>query len=291
MPGPRKLLPRRSITEIHDSTGRLTRRADRVHRDGQALLRGSRVMLARTTASLASSRLVLRQAWSAGDDGTAMATAMPDQSHRVSIPLCDGRLAADLTLPAAGRGLVVFSPGSGDSSYSSRNRYVARVFEQAGLGSLLVDLLTLDDDEAALLIPVPNFEISLAARRLAGVIDWLRGQPETAGQAICLFGASDGAAAALVAAVDRPLSVSAVVSHGVRPDLVEDVLASVEVPVLFIVGSLDYGVLDLNRRAAQELRSPARLEIVPGATHLFEEQDALDQVAGLARAWFLQHVG
>ncbi|GAB3431287.1 dienelactone hydrolase family protein [Flindersiella endophytica] len=290
-------LPRRSITEIHDDIGRLKHRADQLSRDGRALVRKTHAMLARTTQALVSSRLVLRQAWSAGGgvvpgdgpDRTPM--TRPDRSRTVTIPFGTVCLDADLTLPDAGQGLIVFAHGSGSSRHSPRNRYVARVLEQAGLGTVLVDLLTVEEDQADKLSHQLRFDIPLLARRLTGVIDWLLRQPETAGRPIGLFGASTGAAAALIAAAERSEPVRAVVSRGGRPDLAGEALASVEVPVLLIVGGLDHQVLDLNRQATEELRSPARLEIVLGATHLFEEEDALERVATLARAWFVRHTG
>jgi pimeloyl-ACP methyl ester carboxylesterase len=213
------------------------------------------------------------------------------RSLSVSISLGVVGLDADVTLPEHGHGLVVFAHGSGSSRHSPRNRRVAKVLEEAGLGTVLVDLLTSEEAAADQVGHELRFDISLLARRLTGVIDWLLEHPETAGRPLGLFGASTGAAAALIAAVERPGPVRAVVSRGGRPDLAREVLASVEVPVLLIVGGLDHQVLDLNRQAAEELRSPTRLEIVPSATHLFEEQGALEQVAGLARAWFLRHAG
>jgi putative phosphoribosyl transferase len=240
------------------------------------------------------SRLVHREAWPASD-GVVRRNAyqelatMPDLSDSVPIELGTVRLEADRTLPSGRRGLVVFAHGSGSSRHSPRNGYVARVLEQAGLGTVLVDLLTAEEEQTDRLSGELRFDIPLLAERLAGVIDWAAGQPETAGLPICLFGASTGAAAALIAAAERPDAVRTVVSRGGRPDLAGEALGSVTVPVLLIVGGRDTTVLDLNRQAMKRLGAHSHLEIVLGATHLFEEAGALERVAWLAKAWFVQH--
>jgi pimeloyl-ACP methyl ester carboxylesterase len=184
---------------------------------------------------------------------------------------------------------VVFAHGSGSSRFSPRNRRVAGLLNEGGLGTLLFDLLTqnesaLDEHTGAL-----RFDIELLGRRLTGVLDWLDRQRDVRGLPAGLFGASTGAAAALVAAADRPSRVAAVVSRGGRPDLAPLALPRVQAPTLLIVGGLDVPVIRMNERAAARLECEHRLEIVPGATHLFEEPGALDAAAGLARDWFLRH--
>jgi len=195
-------------------------------------------------------------------------------------------LAGDLTLPPGASGVVLFAHGSGSGRHSPRNRYVASALQQAGLATLLLDLLTeeeeaVDRDRAEL-----RFDIALLAGRLEAAMDWLAGDPRTAMLPIGLFGASTGAAAALVAAADRPERVAAVVSRGGRPDLAGPSLGLVRAPTLLVVGGNDRIVLELNRSAAGELRAEHRLEIVPGASHLFEEPGTLERVAALAGDWF-----
>jgi len=198
-----------------------------------------------------------------------------------------GALPGDLDLPPRSRALVLFAHGSGSSRLSSRNRWVAEVLQQYALSTLLFDLL--DDDEAADRRKV--FDIGLLSKRVQQALDWVSGQSELAGMSLGLFGASTGAAAALCAAAVRSGSVSAVVSRGGRPDLAAASLASVQAPTLLIVGGADREVLALNRQALRELRCNKRLEVVPGATHLFEEPGALSSVAELAAAWFETHLG
>jgi putative phosphoribosyl transferase len=195
-------------------------------------------------------------------------------------------LAGRLTVPVAAPGVVVFVHGSGSSRHSSRNRHVARVLQDAGLATLLFDLLTPEEE----LDRTNVFDVGLLAGRLEGVTAWLRRQPTTAHLATCYFGASTGAAAALRTAAGPGADVAAVVSRGGRPDLAGPHLAAVRAPTLLIVGGRDEVVLELNRRALAELRCEARLSVVPGATHLFEEPGTLDLAAGLARDWFLAHL-
>jgi putative phosphoribosyl transferase len=194
-------------------------------------------------------------------------------------------LPGDLALPERMCGLVVFAHGSGSSRKSPRNRMVAGVLQEAGLATLLFDLLTpleaLDRRNV--------FDIDLLARRLLEAIGWAQEEPRVRDVPLGLFGASTGAAAALVAAAAEP-AVRAVVSRGGRPDLAGPALTRVGAPTLLIVGGRDHPVVELNEAAARELRCPHRLEIVPGATHLFEEPGALEQVAALARDWFLAHL-
>jgi putative phosphoribosyl transferase len=196
------------------------------------------------------------------------------------------RLAGYLTVPENAPQIVVFAHGSGSSRHSPRNRHVAGVLNEAGLGTLLFDLLTPGEERDRANV----FDIGLLAGRLAGVTGWLRAQPRAANAAIAYFGASTGAAAALRAAAGPDTGIAAVVSRGGRPDLARPWLAAVTVPVLLIVGGHDEVVLDLNRRAQQELRCENDLAVVPGAGHLFEEPGTLDAAAGLARDWFLRHL-
>jgi dienelactone hydrolase len=199
-------------------------------------------------------------------------------------------LAGSLTLPDPAAGLVLFSHGSGSSRFSSRNSYVASVLVAAGLGTLLFDLLTAAEEQIDALDRSLRFDIPLLSRRLIGAIDWAGSQPELGGLPIGLFGASTGAAAAIAAAAARSDPVGAVVSRGGRPDLAAEALPLVRSPTLFIVGGWDVEVLQLNRQAAEQLIAPHALQVVPGATHLFEEPGTLEQAAHLARDWFLQHL-
>ena len=196
------------------------------------------------------------------------------------------RLAGYLTVPEDAAGIVVFAHGSGSSRHSPRNRYVARVLTEAGLGTLLFDLLTPEEE----LDRANVFDIGLLTHRLTQVTAWLHTQPRAARAAICYFGASTGAAAALRAAAEPGAGIAAVVSRGGRPDLARPRLAAVTTPTLLIVGGRDEVVLDLNRRAQAELRCENHLAIVPGATHLFEEPGTLAAAAALARDWFLSHL-
>lgn len=191
-----------------------------------------------------------------------------------------------LAVPASANGIVVFAHGSGSSRLSPRNTQVARAFNQAGLATLLFDLLL--PDEASDRHKV--FDIPLLAGRLEEALDWIEEEETTTDLAVGLFGASTGAAAALTAAARRSELVSAVVSRGGRPDLAADALANVLAPTLLIVGERDEIVIDLNRRAMAQLTCPTRLEIVPGATHLFEEPGTLDRVVTLATSWFVQYL-
>jgi dienelactone hydrolase len=199
-------------------------------------------------------------------------------------------LEGNLSLPEGARGVVLFAHGSGSGRHSSRNRYVARLLNQAGLATLLIDLLTADEEAVDLQTAHLRFDIGLLAQRLVGATDWLTQQPDTRHLRIGYFGASTGAAAALVAAAERPDVVGAVVSRGGRPDLAGPALPLVRAPTLLIVGGSDVPVIGLNRAAFEQLRCEKQLVIVPGATHLFEEPGALDEVARLAREWFERHL-
>jgi putative phosphoribosyl transferase len=191
-----------------------------------------------------------------------------------------------LTVPEGASGIVVFAHGSGSSRLSPRNNQVARAFNQGGLATLLFDLLLpreADDRHKV-------FDIPLLAGRLEEALDWIEEEESTADLAVGLFGASTGAAAALTAAARRPELIAAVVSRGGRPDLAADAFTGVVAPTLLIVGELDTVVIELNRRAMAQLSCPTRLEIVPAATHLFEEPGTLDRVVALATAWFTQYL-
>jgi putative phosphoribosyl transferase len=199
-------------------------------------------------------------------------------------------LEGNLGVPEGARGIVLFAHGSGSGRHSPRNRYVAGVLRQAGLATLLIDLLTPDEEAVDLRTRHLRFDIGLLAGRLVGVTDWLVRSPETQNLRIGYFGASTGAGAALVAAAERPDAVSAVVSRGGRPDLAGDALPRVRAPTLLIVGGDDAPVIGMNREALEQLRAQKRLEILPGATHLFEEPGALEGVARLAAGWFAGHL-
>ena len=200
-------------------------------------------------------------------------------------------LDGDLVVPAGAAGVVLFAHGSGSSRHSPRNRWVAAALRRAGLATLLLDLLTPSEEERDRATAELRFDVGMLAGRLVAAVDWVLADAVTGGLPVGAFGASTGAGAALVAAVERPRAVAAVVSRGGRPDLAGPALARVRAPTLLIVGGRDPKVLDLNRAALAELPPSSRLEVVPGATHLFEEPGALDQVAGLAAAWFARHLG
>jgi putative phosphoribosyl transferase len=210
--------------------------------------------------------------------------------HRVTLATGEVRLGGDLSIPEGPAGVVLFAHGSGSSRFSPRNRFVAGELNRAGLGTLLIDLLTPDEERADRLTANPRFDIPRLAARLTGAIDWLAADPHTAGLPVALFGASTGGGAALVAAANGPDRVAAVVSRGGRPDLAGEALGRVRAPTLLIVGGEDPPVIDLNRAAMAHMTCEPRLEIVPGATHLFEEPGALEQVAALAADWFRRHM-
>ncbi|RKG68907.1 alpha/beta hydrolase [Corallococcus sp. CA054B] len=199
-------------------------------------------------------------------------------------------LDGTLSVPERVSGVVLFAHGSGSSRFSPRNQYVARVMQQAGLATLLMDLLTPGEEEAERLTRHLRFDIELLAGRLVGATRWLAQVPGLGGQPLGLIGSSTGAGAALVAAGRMPEAIQAVVSRGGRPDLAGAVLPAVRAPTLLIVGGDDTQVIALNQEALEALRTHKRLEIVPGATHLFEEPGTLEQAARLARDWFLQHL-
>jgi len=213
------------------------------------------------------------------------------QTTAVRIPVDGIELDGDLSGADGAQGLVLFAHGSGSSRHSPRNRYVADALGAGGLATLLVDLLSADEEQIDIRTRQLRFDIGLLARRLEQIAAWLESQPATAELALGLFGASTGGGAALVAAAQRPQSVRAVVSRGGRPDLAGEALPHVQAPTLLIVGGLDTEVIELNRHAYEQISAPKDLEIVPGATHLFEEPGTLEQVAGLARVWFVTYLG
>lgn len=214
-----------------------------------------------------------------GSDVTTM-----DQA--VTIPVGDAELAGDLSIPGDAIGVVLFAHGSGSSRRSPRNQQVANVLHGRRLGTLLFDLLNEREVEVDNVTRHLRFDIGFLAQRLIGATDWLAKQNAAAGLPLGYFGASTGAAAALVAAADRPEVIRAVVSRGGRPDLAMPVLGLVRAPTLLIVGGADVDVIPLNERAYRELRSPKELALVNGATHLFEEPGAMEQVSILATDWF-----
>ncbi|SCK05577.1 Dienelactone hydrolase [Streptomyces sp. WMMB 714] len=197
-------------------------------------------------------------------------------------------LAGDLEVPPSARGVVLFAHGSGSSRHSPRNRAVAEALRRNGWATLLMDLLTEGEEQSDAVSGEFRFDVALLGERTATAVDWLAKYPATDALPVHLFGASTGAAAALVAAAERPDRVVSVVSRGGRPDLAGDALGRVRVPVLLLVGGRDEHVLELNRKAAEELPETHRVQVVPGATHLFEEPGALEQVAAAARDWFLR---
>jgi pimeloyl-ACP methyl ester carboxylesterase len=207
---------------------------------------------------------------------------MPELARPQTIEMLPLGLQGLLAVPGGASGIVLFAHGSGSSRLSPRNMHVARALNEAGLATLLFDLLLPHEAQDRQRV----FDISLLAGRLEEALDWIEEEETTTDLSVGLFGASTGAAAALTAAAGRPELIKAVVSRGGRPDLAERVLARVRAPTLLIVGELDQVIIELNRRAMAQLTSPTRLEIVSGATHLFEEPGTLDQVVALATAWF-----
>jgi putative phosphoribosyl transferase len=215
---------------------------------------------------------------------------MPAVHETTQVPIGPVQLAADVEVPAPAHGVVVFAHGSGSSRHSSRNQYVARALERRNLATLLIDLLTPEEERIDDHTAQYRFDIPLLAGRLVTIVDWLRVRKETASRPIGLFGASTGGGAALMAAADRPIEIAAVVSRGGRPDLAGPSLAKVTTPTLLIVGGLDVPVIQMNREAITQMRGEVILEIVPGATHLFEEPGTLERVAELAGNWFARYL-
>ena len=220
-----------------------------------------------------------------------MSTDKPGGERVVGVPAGPVTLEGNLVVPADARGVVLFAHGSGSSRHSPRNRFVAEVLQEAGLATLLVDLLTTDEEAVDLRTAHLRFDIGLLAERLVGATDWLAHEADTRRLRVGYFGASTGGGAALVAAAERPDAVAAVVSRGGRPDLAGSALPRVRAPALLLVGGRDEPVIAMNQDALRQLQCEKRLEIVPGATHLFEEPGALEEVARLARDWFERHLG
>lgn len=213
------------------------------------------------------------------------------QERLVHVVAGTATLEGTLGIPPGAVGIVLFAHGSGSSRHSPRNRAVAQALRDGGLATLLIDLLTADEEAVDLVTAQLRFDIGLLAGRLIGATDWLGQYAATRHLRIGYFGASTGAAAALVAATERPTIVRAIVSRGGRPDLADPVLSRVRAPTLLIVGGRDEPVIEMNEYALAQLHVEKRLEIVPGATHLFEEPGTLEQVARLARQWFTQYLG
>ena len=199
-------------------------------------------------------------------------------------------LEGNLSIPKDSKGIVLFAHGSGSSRHSPRNQYVARVLQEAGLSTLLIDLLTVEEERVDDYTMHLRFDIGLLAQRLVGATDWLVNNQETRHLNIGYFGASTGAAAALVAATKHPELIKAIVSRGGRPDLAGSSLPQVKAPVLLIVGGDDTPVIELNEQARERMQTKSKIVIVPGATHLFEEPGKLEDVAKLATDWFLQYL-
>jgi len=213
-----------------------------------------------------------------------MLTTLTEQ--QVHIPAGGVTLEGDLVIPPKARTAVLFSHGSGSGRHSPRNRFVAGVLQEAGIGTLLFDLLTRDEDT----VYENRFDIDLLTERLKSATIWLQKQSQTKGFSLGYFGASTGTASALRAAADLGKQIGAVVSRGGRPDMAYEALSRVKAPVLLIVGGNDSLVIELNRSAYDKIAAEKRLEIVPGATHLFEERGTLEEVSRLAADWFKRHL-
>jgi len=212
------------------------------------------------------------------------------RSTEIVIPVQRAALPGILNIPTGAHGIIAFAHGSGSSRFSSRNRSVAQELNQSGFATLLFDLLNAEENVRDNLTAEYRFDITMLARRLIQAVDWLSQAPETGGLPVGLFGASTGAAAALIAATERPLRVKAVVSRGGRVDLADVSLPKVRAPTLLVVGELDHQVINLNKQAAAQLSCEHQLVLVPGATHLFEELGALERVSMLADDWFTRHL-
>jgi putative phosphoribosyl transferase len=211
-------------------------------------------------------------------------------AETVRIDLGPVAVEGDLHVPDSAAGLVVFAHGSGSSRFSRRNRAVAKVLEHGRFGTLLLDLLTRDEEAIDERTREYRFDIDLLGRRVVGATDWVHARPDIHHLPVAFFGASTGAAAALIAAAARPTITGAVISRGGRPDLAGDALPNVQAPTLLIVGSNDEPVIELNRDAMRRMKAPVDLKIIPGATHLFEEPGTLEQVARLATEWCQRHL-
>jgi putative phosphoribosyl transferase len=213
------------------------------------------------------------------------------KSKTERIPSGHVTLEGELSVPVGARGVVLFAHGSGSSRHSKRNQFVARTIREAGIGTLLFDLLTPEEEAVDVNTRQLRFDIGLLAERLIDATNWIKKKADTSHLRVGYFGASTGGGAALVAAAEIGEEVGAVVSRGGRPDLAGEALSGVRSPTLLIVGGLDYTVIRLNQEAYAQLRSEKKLVIVPGATHLFEEPGTLEEVASLAANWFQRHLG
>ncbi len=202
------------------------------------------------------------------------------------IPVGEEAIEGGLVVPDNAKGVVIFAHGSGSSRHSPRNKYVAEILNRAGLATLLIDLLTANEELVDIRTAEHRFNIGLLADRLIAATDWSADHPKLRDLATGYFGASTGAAAALVAAAERPERISAIVSRGGRPDLARDYLARVIAPTLLLVGEFDRDVIAMNEEAARVMLAPVEIRIISGATHLFEEEGALEEVAARAREWF-----
>ncbi len=212
------------------------------------------------------------------------------ESNPVQIPLDSIHVDGNLTIPPGAEALVLFAHGSGSSRHSPRNQFVARMLQERRLATLLIDLLTPEEEIIDLQTARLRFDIDLLALRVIAIADWLIRRAETAGLRIGCFGSSTGAASCLIAAKERPTTINAVVSRGGRPDLAASALSGVEAPTLLIVGGSDFPVIAMNREALSKLKCEKKLEIIPHATHLFPEPGALEKVSDMAAEWFIQHL-
>lgn len=212
------------------------------------------------------------------------------KDHEVLVSAGRQTLQGNLSIPEGAEGIVLFAHGSGSSRLSPRNRYVAHELNQAGLGTLLFDLLTPDEERVDAITRELRFNIGLLADRLAGATDWVIENPEIYKLNIGYFGASTGAAAALIAATHHPRQVDAIVSRGGRPDLAGPALYGVQAPTLLIVGGNDYEVIQLNEHALRQMRCQKALQVIPDASHLFEEPGTLEAVAHMATQWFVKYL-
>jgi putative phosphoribosyl transferase len=208
----------------------------------------------------------------------------------VRIPVDEANIEGNLTVPSEAKGVVVFAHGSGSSRFSPRNQYVAKTLNNAGIATFLIDLLTKEEEEIDVYTAQFRFDIDLLARRLVGATAWLKTNPATSNLVLGYFGASTGAAAALTAAAKLPKDIKAVISRGGRPDLALEYIPKVKAPTLFIVGGNDLVVIDMNKKAMKSFSAEKKLEIVPGASHLFEEPGKLEKVAKLAVKWFSKYL-
>jgi len=213
-----------------------------------------------------------------------------DVGKRVRVGVDSAVIEGNLSVPDGAEGVVLFAHGAGSSRHSPRNNFVARKLREGGLATLLIDLLTPEEKEVDRRTRRIRFDIDRLAKRVVGATDWLLEQPGTEDLNVGIFGSSTGAAAALIAAAERPDAAKAVVSRGGRVDMAKAVLDEVEAPSLFIVGGRDIQVLSLNQQALAQMEAEKQLEVIPGAGHLFEEPGALDEVARLTRKWFQHHL-